>query len=152
MLRTSLGHPDEAAEIEIMRRRLERGTDDVVLDPVVDAAAIRRLQVTVETVTVAAPVIEYCVAIVRATREAPQVHAGASPRGVDALVKSARARALLDDRDYITPDDVKAVALPALAHRLVLRPELWVRGVEGASIVTHCLDSVPTPATLPTEQ
>lgn len=91
-------------------------------------------------------------ALVHATRQDSQVHAGASPRGVDAVIKLARARALLSRRDYVTPDDVKAVAGPALAHRIVLRPELWVRGIDTASVVERCLDNVPTPTTLPTEQ
>ncbi len=94
-------------------------------------------------------VIEYCVALVHATRESPRVHAGASPRGVEALVKLARALAALDARNYVTPDDVKAVAVPALAHRLVLLPELWVRGVDTTAVVEDCLATVPTPPTLP---
>ncbi|MDH4278976.1 MAG: hypothetical protein OEW83_12950, partial [Acidimicrobiia bacterium] len=67
----------------------------------------------------------------------------------EALVKVARARAVLDHRGYVTPDDVKAVAVPTLAHRIVLRPELWVRGVDPSSVVHECLDTVPTPTTLP---
>jgi MoxR-like ATPase len=94
-------------------------------------------------------VIKYCVDLVHATRSSPQVHAGASPRGVEALVKLSRSLAVLDGRGYVTPDDVKTAALPALTHRIVLRPELWVRGVEPVSVVEDCLSTVPTPPTLP---
>ncbi|MCP4226847.1 MAG: ATPase, partial [Actinomycetia bacterium] len=95
------------------------------------------------------PVSESCVDLVQATRTSAQVQAGASPRGVDALVKLGRASAMIDGRDYVTPDDVKAVAAAALGHRVVLRPEMWVRGVDGTAIVNECLEGVPTPATLP---
>ncbi len=151
LLQTSLGYPTPAEDAEIIRRRLTRGTDQVVLEPLVDPATVLRLRATLETVTVSDPLIDYAVGLVHATRADPQVHAGASPRGVEALIKLARARALLDRRDFIGPDDVKAVAGPALAHRIVLRPELWVRGVDATSVVERCLDTVPTPTTLPTD-
>ncbi len=149
LLRTSLGYPTAEEEAEIMRRRLDRGTDVIQLDPVVDRATVGRLQDTLELVTVSEPVLAYAVAIVRATRTNKQVQTGASPRGVEALVKLGRARAVIAGRDYVTPDDVKAVAIPGLAHRVVLRPELWIRGVAGAEVVAAILDDVPTPATLP---
>ncbi len=149
LVRTSLGYPSQDDAAEIIKRRLDRGTDEMVLDPVTDEAGVRRLQATVETVSVSDPVIEYAVALIHATRDDPQVHAGASPRGVEAVVKLARARACLARRDYTIPDDIKAVAQPALAHRIVLRPELWVRGANTTSVVDRCLETVPTPATLP---
>ena len=149
LLRTSIGYPSEEDDAEIVRRRLQRRTDLIELDPVVDASTVLALQAAMENVLVAEPVIEYCVALVHATRSSPDVHAGASPRGVEALVKLARAKAALDRRNYVTPDDVKAIAVPALAHRIVLRPELWVRGGDTASVVADCLASVPTPPTLP---
>ena len=151
MLRMSIGYPSEADDAEIIRRRLQRRTDEFELDEIVDAATLTAMQASVEDVLVSEPVIEYCVSLVHATRASTQVHAGASPRGVEALVKLARARASLEGRSYVTPDDVKAVAVPALAHRIVLLPELWVRGVDTASVVQDCLASVPTPPTLPPE-
>ena len=151
MLRTALGYPSAADAAEIVRRRLQRGTDAIDLEPAVDRQMVLRLQATIETVVVSEPIIDYAVALVHATRSDPQVHAGASPRGVDAVIKLARARALLSRRDYVIPDDVKGVARPALGHRIVLRPELWVRGVDAASVVDRCLESVPTPTTLPRE-
>ena len=116
-----------------------------------DAATLTAMQASMEDILVSEPVIEYCVSLVHATRASTQVHAGASPRGVEALVKLARARSSLEGRSYVTPDDVKAVAIPALAHRIMLLPELWVRGVDTASVVQDCLASVPTPPTLPSE-
>ncbi|MGI9605122.1 MAG: AAA family ATPase [Acidimicrobiales bacterium] len=149
MLKTSIGYPSAADDAEIIRRRLERGTDDTTLNAVIDQKTVLALQASTENVLVSDPVIEYCVALVHATRSSTQVSAGASPRGVEALVKLARARALLDARTYTTPDDVKAVALPALGHRIVLRPELWVRGGDSASVVAEVLQAVATPSTLP---
>ena len=150
LLRTSIGYPDDADAAEIIRRRLARRTDDVTLDAVVDEAQVLGLQAAMEDVVVSDSIIDYCVALVHATRSGGQVHAGASPRGVEALVKLGRATAVIDGRDYVTPDDVKAIAIPALAHRIVLRPELWVRGVEASEVVREILASVPTPTTLPT--
>ncbi|MEM9652146.1 MAG: MoxR family ATPase [Actinomycetota bacterium] len=151
LLRTSIGYPSRENDAEIIRRRLHRGTDTVVLEPVVDRATIRGMQASMELVTVTDPVIDYCVALVHATRAAGQVHAGASPRGVEALVKLGRATAAIDGRSYVTPDDVKSVAVPALAHRIVLRPELWVRGVNPETVIEEILDTVPTPTTLPAD-
>jgi MoxR-like ATPase len=152
LLRTSIGYPTETDDVEIIRRRLERRTDVVRLDEVANAEVILDMQQSLEDVLVATPVIEYCVDLVHATRSSPQVHAGASPRGVEALVKLSRSVAALDGRSYATPDDVKAVAVPALAHRIVLLPEQWVRGVDAVSVVEGCLSSVPTPPTLPPEE
>jgi len=149
LLRTSIGYPSQSDDAEIIRRRLERGTDTVELEPVVDEATVIGLQQALEQVTVTGAIIDYCVQLVHATRGNDKAHAGASPRGVEALVKLARARAAIAGRDFVTPDDVKTVAIPALAHRIVLRPELWVRGVEATSVVEECLEIVPTPTTLP---
>ena len=149
LLRTSIGYPSAADAAEIIRRRLARRSDVIELEPVVDRSTVLALQASLEDVVVSDPIIDYCVALVQATRASANVHAGASPRGVEALVKLSRARAALDCRDYVTPDDVKRIAVPALAHRIVLRPELWVRGADPASVVYECLASVPTPSTLP---
>lgn len=152
LLRTSIGYPSAADDAEIIRRRLARKTDATELPSVVDQSTVLSLQAANEDVTVSDAVIEYCVALVHATRESTQVSAGASPRGVEALVKLARARAVIDGRSYTTPDDIKAVAVPALAHRIVLRPEMWVRGADPAEVVAEVLNSVPTPSTLPTAE
>ena len=149
LLRTSIGYPTEADDAEIIRRRLLRRTDSIELDAIVDTATILAVQASMEDVFVSESVIAYCVSLVHATRRSTQVQAGASPRGVGALVKLARTRAGLEGRDYVGPDDVKAIAVPALAHRIVVLPELWVRGVDSSSVVEQCLATVPTPPTLP---
>ena len=149
ILRTSIGYPTPAEDAEIIRRRLARRTDQMMLSPLIDRTVMRALQASLEDVVVSESVIDYCVALVHATRQSPQLQAGSSPRGVDALVKLARAQAGLAGRDYVTPDDVKKVAVAALAHRVVIRPELWVRGVDRESIIVELLRSVPTPQTVP---
>jgi MoxR-like ATPase len=90
------------------------------------------------------------IAIVAATRKDPQIQVGASPRGGLALVQLARGQALLHQRDYVVPDDIKQVTVPALAHRITLRPELWVRQVSADDVVARLLAGVPTPRTDPT--
>ncbi len=149
LLQISIGYPNVADEGEIIRRRLQRGTDDVTLEPVADRSTVAAMQQSMEDVEVHDSVVDYCVALVRATRESPKVQAGASPRGVEALVKLARPTAVLAGRVFVTPDDVKRVAVAALAHRIAMRPEQWVRGVAGDSVVADCLDSISVPETLP---
>ena len=145
LLRTAFGYPGEDDEWEMLARRIERRTDDVVLDPVVDRARLLEMQAALEDVHVGVDVGRYAVALVRATRESASVAVGSSPRGSLALLKLSRCRAALDGRDFVTPDDVKTVAIPALAHRLVLKPELWVERRTGADVVSEVLDAVPTP-------
>jgi MoxR-like ATPase len=146
LLRVRVGYPSAEDEQEILRRRLDRGTDEVDVEPVVDAAALLDLQQALELVHVSDAVLRYVTELVGATRSSPQVDVGASPRGTIALLKLSRARAALSGRDFVTPDDVKHVAVPALAHRLILKPEQWVRGVGGEEVVVDCLERVATPA------
>lgn len=145
LVRADIGYPDPDSEREILRRRLDRTTDEVELEPVVDHSTMVAMQQAVEAVHVSDPVIGYAVDLVDATRSDPQLQTGASPRGSLALVKLARARAAMAGRAFATPDDVQAVAVPVLAHRVILRPELWVRGVTGDEIVAQVLDRVTTP-------
>jgi MoxR-like ATPase len=145
LVRVSIGYPDASAEREILRRRVARGTDEVELSTVVDRDTLRAMQQAVEGVHVSDEMAGYVVDLVAATRHDQQLQTGASPRGSLALVKLARAHAALRGRDFITPDDVQAVAVPALAHRVILRPELWVRGVSGDEVVSRIVASVPTP-------
>jgi MoxR-like ATPase len=146
LLRIGIGYPDRRDEWEIVERRIERQVEDVELDVVVDHEGLLELQAALEPVHVAESVGYYMVDLVAATRTAPAVQVGASPRGTLALLKLSRGKALLEGRDFVTPDDVKAVAVPALAHRLMLRPELWVQRVSPDRIVQDVLDRVPTPA------
>jgi MoxR-like ATPase len=146
LLRMSVGYPSRADEWQVLADRAERRRDEVVLDSVVDRETLLRMQAACEEVYVSEPVGLYMVDIVTATRDAQSVQVGASPRGSLALLKLSRCRAALDGRDYVTPDDVKSIAVPALAHRLTLRPELWVQRVSAEDIVRERLQAVPTPA------
>jgi MoxR-like ATPase len=129
----------------MLERRLERGVDEVELAPVVDGATLVAMQRALEQVHVSDAIEGYVVDLVTATRESQRLAVGASPRGSIALVKLARAKAALSGRDFVTPEDVKAVAVPALAHRLMVRPELWVQRLRGEDVVADALASVPTP-------
>jgi MoxR-like ATPase len=145
LLRTAFGYPGREDEIDVLGRRLERQEDELELDPVVDRETVLAMQQALERVHVAESVRAYCVDLVAATRRSPSAAVGASPRGSLALLKLARATAVVRGRDYVLPDDVKAVAVAALAHRLVLRPELWVQKISAADVVRDVLDTVPTP-------
>jgi MoxR-like ATPase len=146
LLRIRVGYPDRPAELELLARRLERGQDEVELETVVDRDELLAMQRAVERVHADAGILGYAVDLVTATRESAQVQVGASPRGTLALLKLARAKAGLDGRDFVTPDDVKRIAVPALAHRITLRPELWIQRVNADDVVRDCLDSCPAPA------
>ena len=145
LLRTAFGYPAREDEVEVLGRRIERQADEIELRPVVDRETLVAMQRAVEQVHVAESVRRYCVDIVAATRESQSSAVGASPRGSLALLKLARGKAALAGRDFVLPDDVKAVAVPALAHRLVLRPELWVQRVSAEDVVRDVLAGVPTP-------
>jgi MoxR-like ATPase len=146
ILRTSVGYPSREDEWTILERRIERKADEVNLSQVLDPGGLIELQRAVESVHVSEAVGLYMVDIVEATRQNASLSVGASPRGSLALMKLSRARAALQGREFVTPEDVKAVAVPALGHRLTLRPELWVQRVTAADIVEETLASTPTPA------
>jgi MoxR-like ATPase len=146
LLRLSVGYPSRDDEWQILERRLERAVDEVELETVVGRDALLEMQRAVEDVYVSESVGRYMVDLVAATRENARIQVGASPRGSLALLKVSRCRAALAGRDFVTPEDVKAVAVPALAHRLMLSPELWVQRVSQADVVREVLQSVPTPA------
>jgi MoxR-like ATPase len=146
LVRLRVGYPSGPEEVAILKARIERGSDEVQLEPVVDAAELSAMQDGVEQVFVADSVTRYMVALVEATRASARLQVGASPRGTLALLKLSRAHAVMAGRDYVVPDDVKAVAVPALAHRLILRPELWVQRVRAEQVVEECLASVPAPS------
>ncbi|MGH3000064.1 MAG: AAA family ATPase, partial [Gaiellaceae bacterium] len=140
-----IGYPAREDEIELLGRRLARGEDEVELSPVVDGATLVAMQQALEQVHVSPAIEGYIVDVVAATRASRQLAVGASPRGSLALMKLSRAKAALAGRDFVVPEDVKAVAAPALAHRLTLRPELWVQRIRGEDVVAEALESVPTP-------
>jgi MoxR-like ATPase len=148
MLRIGFGYPTPAEEWEVLRRRMSRRREDQTVEAVTDAAGLLAAQRTVETVTVDDTVGQYCVDLAAATRRDSQVLVGASPRGSLALLLTARAYAVIQGRDYVVPEDVKAVAVAALAHRITVRPELWLHEVTGATVVRTVLGSVPAPPTV----
>jgi MoxR-like ATPase len=143
--RVSLGYLDAGGEAEMARRRLARGSAPPVPAQVTDAGRLLAMRESLEEVQLHPDLLGYVVALVQATRAHPQVSVGASPRGTLAVIQLARGHAVLDGRDYVTPEDIKAVAVPALAHRLVLRPEMWVRQITSQDITAEVLASTPVP-------
>ncbi len=150
VMRLRLGYLAVDDEVAMVQRRLERGRDHVELSQVIDVTELLAMRESLEQVEVAPDLLDYAVAIVRATRDHPQIQVGASPRGSLSLVQLARGEALMHLRDYVIPDDIKQIAVATLAHRVVLRPELWVRQVSSDDIIAGVLASVPTPRTDPT--
>jgi len=145
LLRVRLGYLATAEERELLARRLRRGAETPKVPAVVDADTVLAMRESLEQVDVEPVLLSYVVALVEATRSHPQVTVGSSPRGGLAIVALARGQAMLEGRDYVTPEDVKQVAVPALAHRLSLRPELWVRRVTGDDVVAEILETVAVP-------
>ena len=146
MVRLGVGYPEREDEWRMLEGRLERARDDIELERIVDRQTLLAMQRAIEQVYVSESIGYYIVDLVAATRSSGQVEVGASPRGSLALLKLSRCRAALFGRDFVTPEDVKGIAVPALAHRLMLRPELWVRRVRPEDVVASALDTVPTPA------
>jgi MoxR-like ATPase len=149
LMRLRLGYLQPVEEVAMVQRRLDRGQDHVELAQVIEAGELLAMRGSLEQIEVSSDVVDYAVAIVTATRAHPQIQVGASPRGSLALVQLARGEALMRRRDFVVPDDIKQVAVPALAHRVVLRPELWVRQVSADDVIAALMASVPTPRTDP---
>ncbi len=149
LMRLRLGYLTTGDETAMLRRRVDRATEYVELNPVTSPAGVLAMRESIERVEVTPDLLDYIVAIVTATRRDAQVQIGASPRGGLALVQLARGQAVLSNRDYVIPDDIKQVAVPALAHRVTLRPELWVRQVSSDEVMAKLLTAVPTPETDP---
>jgi MoxR-like ATPase len=146
LLRVSFGYPDRDEEWSVLRRRMARRQEESVLEPQVDAQTLVAMQDALEDIVVEDSIGRYIVELTAATREHSQVLVGASPRGSLALMLLSRARAALSGRDYVIPEDVKDVAVPALAHRMTLKPESWLRQVQPSTVVTEVLAKVPAPA------
>ncbi|MEX1133273.1 MAG: MoxR family ATPase [Acidimicrobiia bacterium] len=149
LIRARLGYPVPDAEWEMLDRRAKRGTDEVELDVVVDRMTLLGMQKVVEEVHVSESVGRYIVQLVAATRSSGRVRLGASPRGSLAVMKLARAKAALAGRVYVLPDDVQEVAVPALAHRLILRPEFWAQDLSEERVIEEVLEQVPSPPAIP---
>ena len=146
LLRVSFGYPTAEEEWDVLRRRMSRRQEEAFLAPVVDATTLQAMQAALETITVEDSIGRYIVALAAATREHASVLVGSSPRGSLALLLLARARAVMAGRDFVVPEDVKDVAVPALAHRITLRPEMWLRRVDPSFVVQEVLTNVPAPA------
>ncbi|MET7400844.1 MoxR family ATPase [Dactylosporangium sp. NPDC005572] len=146
LLRVSFGYPEADEEWDVLRRRMSRRQEEANLEPVVDAETLLAMQGALEDVAVEDSIGRYIVSLTSATRVHPQVLVGASPRGSLALLLLARAAAALSGRDYVVPEDVKAVAVPALAHRITLRPEMWLKRIDPRSVVSEVLAQTPAPA------
>lgn len=145
LVRLSIGYPSMKGEKEILKKRRARKMDDVQINAVSSPSQVLDMQCAIEDVHVDDDIEHYIVSIVQGTRKHGQVEVGASPRGSLALMKLAAANAVMSGRDYVLPDDVKAVALPALAHRLILKPDPWIKGVKAEVIVEKVLGTVPVP-------
>ena len=145
IMRLRVGYPSVEEERQILAQRGARRQDKIDLDPVIDAAQLLHMQAAVEQVHSSEAIERYIAGLTAATRQHPQVQVGASPRGSLALYQLARAHAMVHERDFVLPDDVKAMAPTALAHRLLLKPELWVRGVQAEQIVRDILERTPVP-------
>ncbi len=144
-VKVKLDYLSESDETSMLRRRLERGSAEVEIAEVVDAAQLLLMRESVESVSVHEDVLRYVVSLAAATRNHPKLVVGASPRAELDLVQLSRARALLNGRDFVLPDDVKALAAAALGHRITLRPEMWVRSLHGADLVEQLLRRLPVP-------
>ena len=145
MFKMSVGYPDRADEDEILSRRIARGKDAVEVDVITHPEMVINMQQACEFVYVDPALRMYMVEVVSRTREDPRVLVGASPRGSQALLKTSRAAAALRGRDFVTPDDIKAIAELALAHRLILKPEHQIKGLEPGEVIQAILREVPVP-------
>ena len=146
LLRLSFGYPTAEQEWDVVSRRIDRRREEQVVPEVLDAAGLLGVQQAVEDVHVEDAVGHYAVELVAATRSHQHALVGASPRGTLALITCARALAVIRGRSYVVPEDVKALAHPALDHRVTVKPELWLQNATGAGVVEAVLGQVPVPA------
>ena len=145
IMRLRVGYPSHEEERQILAQRGARRQEHIELDAVIDATQLLQLQATVEQIHVGEAIEHYIVSLTAATRQHAQIQLGASPRGSLALYQLARARAMVHERDFVLPDDVKTMATAALAHRLLLKPELWARGIHAEDIISDILERTPIP-------
>jgi len=145
LIRTSVGYPTPEEEREILRRRRARGKEEVEVRKVCSPEKVVEMQGYVEGMHVEGVIEEYIVNIIAATRSHTQVEVGASPRGSLSLMRLSAARAALKGRDFVLPDDVKEMAIPVLAHRIILAADPWIRGVKPQTVVESILKEVPVP-------
>ncbi len=145
LVRARFGYPGPADEVEILSRRIARRVPEETLQSVTAAEELLSMRTALEDVHIDPDLLEYMARLTEATREHSSVEVGASPRGTLALLLLSRARAALERRDYVIPDDIKAVAVPALVHRLIIKPELWQRQLRPDQVVEGILERIPVP-------
>jgi MoxR-like ATPase len=144
-IKSSLGYPEADGEFELLKRRAGRDVQTPSVDAVLDIDSVRDLRQVAETVHTEDDILRYIAEIGRETRSHPQVDVGVSPRGIQKLFESVRAQAIVEGREFVTPDDVKRIVEPVLAHRLVLKPEATIEGVDRRNIVRDVVDDIPVP-------
>ncbi|MFB6188151.1 MAG: AAA family ATPase, partial [Halobacteriaceae archaeon] len=144
-VKSSIGYPDEDGEIELLQRRAGRKTQSPTVDQILTRDEVLSLREVPEEIRVDDDLLEYMTIITRATREDHRVDVGVSPRGTQRLFEGSRAYAVLEGRDYVTPDDIKQIAQPILAHRLVLTPDATVEEVQKRDVIAEVLDETPVP-------
>ncbi|MEO0793528.1 MAG: MoxR family ATPase [Verrucomicrobiota bacterium] len=150
MLKIEVGYPEEADELELARRLLTKDTPENTLNeggvvPVLTPEHLSQVQEALRSVTVKDELLNYMVGIVRKTRSHESILVGAGPRATQALLLASRGMAIIQGRDFTTPDDVKAVSMPVLGHRLVLRPEFEIEGLTVTEVIRQLLEQVPVP-------
>jgi MoxR-like ATPase len=144
-VKSSIGYPDHDGEFELLRRRAGRTTRSPTVETVLDPDRVDALRGVPEDIRVEDDLFEYMIGITRATREDRRVEVGVSPRGTQRLFETSRARAVISGREYVVPDDVKRVAEPVLAHRLILTPDATVENVDKRDVIGEVLEEVPVP-------
>jgi MoxR-like ATPase len=145
IMKIRVGYPTTDQETEILKRRLLRKTDNINLKQVASPATVVEMQRAVEQVHVDDDILHYIAEIAQATRNHQRIEIGASPRGSLAILKLSRASAFYNGRDYVTPDDVKKVTIPALCHRLIFKTEYWFRGITPETVIEQILTEIPVP-------
>lgn len=145
LMKLSVGYPTQEEERAILKGRRDRKQDEFDLNQVTNAEELLEMRRAVEEVHVDDDIEDYITQLVHKTRQSPQIDVGASPRGSLTLLKLARANAALDGREYVLPDDVKLFAIPALTHRLILKPDLWMKRNAATEVLTTILNTVPVP-------
>lgn len=148
MLRLPVGYPSREGEATVLLNRVQRRREVATVAPVIEPGVLAAMQAGIELVYVEPDIARYCVDIAAATRRESVVEVGSSPRGSQGLMLVGRALAVLDGRDFVTPEDVKRVAVPVLAHRLSLTTQAWADGTNTADVVRRVLAQVPGPPTV----
>ncbi|MFP3255020.1 MAG: MoxR family ATPase [Thermoplasmata archaeon] len=145
LVKISVGYPSKDAEISMLENRKKVNSDYIIVNNVITKEKLLEMQEKAENIHVDSSIEDYIVEIVTRTRKNEQVEVGSSPRGTLSIFKLSRAMALANGRDFVIPDDVKGVANMALSHRLILKPEPWIRGVKPEDIIEKILTSTPVP-------